>query len=247
MLRFTFMSFLLGLLTLAGCIIPPKTTVPMETTWIEQVPGATSDTLFVFLPGRFDKPQDFIENGFLKDMRTNGIDGDAVIANAHLGYYYKRNLDVRLLEDVIQPAVDKGYTKIWAVGVSLGGFGAVMVERQHPGTWNGIVLIAPFTGDDEGVLEEVLRSDSLDDVSFKKDRTADDYTANFWVWMRDYVKDPPFPIFLGYGTEDRMAAEQARLGRTLPDDRVITVSGGHKWPVWEEIWADILFINQDVF
>lgn len=138
------------------------------------------------------------------------------------------------------PARAMGYREIWAVGVSLGAFGAVMFERDHPGTWTGLVLIAPFAGDQDDVLETIHSASSLQDVSFPEDRNDDNYTENFWNWLQAYQGDPYIPIYLGYGEQDRMQAEQAQIAAILPKERTVTMEGTHIWEVWEKLWARLL-------
>jgi hypothetical protein len=45
---------------------------------------------------------------------------------------------------------------------------------------------------------------------------------------------------LGYGDEDRFAAAAALFAETLPEGRTFIVPGGHRWPVWAEIWGELL-------
>ena len=226
-------------------MLPRGTTVPMEAVWKQQVPGQSSPRLVVFLPGRHDEPEDFERNGFLKAMWDSGISADAVLPDAHLGYYYERNFSERFNEDIINEARSRGYKSIWAVGVSLGGFGAVMFERDHPGTWDGIVLVAPFTGDQRSVLKKIRSAPSLKAVEFAPHRTNDEYTANFWERFQTYLQDPEFPIILGYGAEDRMAIDQSMLARELNQQHVVLVPGGHNWHAWKQLWSRLLPILRE--
>ena len=152
------------------------------------------------------------------------------------GRHYRRTFSERVLSDVIGPARSRGYRTIWAVGVSLGGFGAIMFERDHPGTWDGVVLIAPFAGDQKDVLQRIHDAPSLQAVSFSPGRTDDDYTENFWHWLQQYQRNPAFPILLGYGEQDRMQADQAIIAGILPAGTVVTIPGKHEWSVWRELW-----------
>ena len=42
----------------------------------------------------------------------------------------------------------------------MGGMGAMLYERAHPGTVTGVVLFAPFLGD-KPLLEEIRRADGV--------------------------------------------------------------------------------------
>ena len=225
---------------ITGCIMPPATSNPMDAVHLDKNPGKQSEIVFVFLPGRRDEPEDFIKNGFIDDLWKKGINADVVIADAHLGYYYERIFDDRLMQDIINPLKEKGYKEIWAVGVSLGGFGAVMFERDHPDSWDGIIMIAPFIGDQDDVLKQVRESEGIDAGKFAQNLTDDDYTARFWQWIQSYGRRPSFPIYIGLGTDDRMYEEQVRLLDAMDADRVIQIPGGHNWKVWETIWQQLL-------
>jgi len=214
----------------------------MDARYLFRNPDKQSEMAFVFLPGRLDEPDDFTSNGFVEDLWKKGIDADVVIADAHLGYYYERIFDERMMEDIIQPLRKRGYRQILAVGVSLGGFGAVMMEKDHPGTWDGIILIAPFVGDQNAILRQVRESNGLDSVDFPRELTDDDYTAQFWKWMREYKRDPEFPIYLGLGTDDRMYNDQILLAQAIGPDRIIRTRGGHNWVVWKELWQKLLIM-----
>ena len=48
-------------------------------------------------------------------------DFDVISVDAHFGYYKNRDLVPRLHDDVITPAQQNGYEKIWLLGVSMGG------------------------------------------------------------------------------------------------------------------------------
>ena len=77
------------------------------------------------LPGAYSLPQEFVDEGFVQALRERRIAADTCIADAHLGYFSDRSVLERLRVDVIGPARRQGYRRIWLVGISLGGFGAL--------------------------------------------------------------------------------------------------------------------------
>lgn len=235
-----YLAALLLLLPAGGCLLPQKDTVPMRAIWQQRIPSLRAQQLFVFLPGRRDHPEDFVRNGFVESLWSAGIEADIVLVDAHLGYYYRRTFSERLEQDILQVARDRGYASIWVVGVSLGGFGAVMFERDHPGSWDGIVLIAPFVGDQREVLEQIHVDGDLQAVRFEPSSTGDDYTAGFWDWMRQYQTNPDLPIFMGYGQNDSMVRDQMLLVDVLPAERIVAIPGNHRWWVWQILWPELL-------
>jgi len=138
---------LLGWLA-AGCLYrPDPATVPMRTL---EISGGSAEPrcLVVFLPGRGDTPEHFVRNGFPEDLQRAGSRCAMRAVDSHLGYFFEKTIVDRLREDVIAPARARGFKEIWLVGISLGGFGSLLYEKEHPGEIAGIVAIAPFLGEE---------------------------------------------------------------------------------------------------
>ena len=105
-----------------------------------------SDTLLVFLPGAYLKPDEFEREGFISAVRERHLAADSLLVDADVSYYYDQTLSERLHADVIEPQRAKGYKSIWLVGISIGGFGALIHELSRPGSVDGIVALAPYLG-----------------------------------------------------------------------------------------------------
>ncbi len=203
-------------LAAAGCLDRPSpATVPMRTLEISGSSPA-SRCLVVFLPGRGDTPEHFVRNGFPEELRRAGSRCAMIGADSHLGYYFEKTVIDRLREEVIAPARARGVEEIWLVGISLGGFGSLLYEKEHPGEIAGIVAIAPFLGD-EGAEFAAFRS---------------------WLEGRPAPDDPP--LFLVYGKGDRFADVNGELAARLPGDHVFQVRGGHTWAAWRRGWGAFL-------
>jgi hypothetical protein len=43
-------------------------------------------------------------------------------------------------------------------------------------------------------------------------------------------------VHLGYGRDDRFAKAQAMLASALPERSVRVAAGGHRWPVWKDLF-----------
>ena len=191
--------------------------MPLRTVEIaEGSPG--SRCLVVFLPGRGDTPEHFVRNGFPEELRRAGSSCAMLGVDAHLGYYFEKTIVDRLREDVIAPARARGFKEIWLVGISLGGFGSLLYEKEHPGEIAGIVAIAPFLGEENNEF-----------------RPFKDWLAGYG---RTASRQPP--LLLVYGTGDRFAEVNGKLAARLPDDRVFRVRGGHTWAAWRRGWGEFL-------
>jgi len=196
--------------------------------------------LVLFLPGRRDNFGDYGRRGFPEMANRAGVIADYVEADAHFGYYQARTISGRLHEDVIAPAGARGVEKIWIVGISMGGLGAILYAREHPDAVRGVIALAPFLGNEEPGL--VTAAGGLRSYSMGLPRAGDDYERELWGWLKRYAEqgaDRP-PIWLGVGTEDELAASERLLADALPSGRTFVETGGHSWSTWTRLWRDVL-------
>ena len=224
---------LLGIAT-GGCALLRSTPAPIPTIELARA-TAGSECSVVLLPGRGGHPDDFVEAGFADLMAARGIEAEVIGVDAHLGYYARRTVLERLEEDVMAPRQGR---RLYLVGVSMGGLGALLYQQHHPGRVAGIVLLAPFLGSD-AVTREVERGGGLRAWRPERPVEPDDYQRQLWLWLRE---DPlrEVPVFLGWGRDDAFHEANSLLAATLPPGRVAVVDGGHDWQTWREIWARML-------
>ena len=236
---------------LPGCQWLPRAPVtPMSQL---REPGQrVADTLVVMLPGAYSRPQEFVDNGFVRALRMHGVSADIIIADAHLGYFRNHSVLRRLREDVVAPARAQGYRTVWMVGISLGGFGALAYACLHgrdPAHGvEGVFAVAPYLGS-RGLIDAIGAAGGprawVDadggalPRSLDEDANPDDAERALWRWLAKPPTGAP-PLYLGYGTEDRLADGHRLLAEVLPADRVSTVPGGHDWPPWLALWQQWL-------
>jgi pimeloyl-ACP methyl ester carboxylesterase len=197
-------------------------------------------TLLVFLPGAYDAPQDFIRHGFVSALRERHIAADIVIADLHVGYYTADNVVERLRHDIIIPAKAKGYTQIWLVGISLGGYGSLLYAQEYANDISGLFLMAPFLGN-RTLLSEIATV-GLAEWQAGTIQTSD-YDRRLWSWLKgygDHRQSGYPPLYIGYGTEDRFTESNRTLARVLPPHHVMTTEGGHEWSPWQRLWTTFL-------
>jgi pimeloyl-ACP methyl ester carboxylesterase len=224
-------SMLILYLFLAGCFGMAPTEVPLPTIDTADK-TARNDTLVIMLPGRGDRADAFIREGFNKAGQQHGF--DTIAADAHFGYYMKRILLPRLHEDIVLPAHEAGYRNIWFLGISMGGFGSLLYASEYPDQVDGVILIAPFLGDEKGI-DEIAASGGLDKWDPETSRMKD-YEVGVWKWLRD----SDTPVVLGFGESDGMADGYRRvLTDVLAPSSVYTLEGGHKWTTWAPLWNEI--------
>ncbi len=216
----------------------------MDTHLHALTPGHRADTLLIFLPGAFLKPEEFEREGFVSGVRKQGFAADVMLVDANVSYYYDQTFIPRLTHDVLAPARSQGYKSIWLVGISIGGFGALTHELAHPGLVEGIVVLAPYLGR-RPIGAEIQKAGGLRVWKNPEGPPPDEEVdRKLWPWLQRYA-DPASaaelpPLYLGHGLADRFAPNHQLLADVLPAGHVFTAEGGHDWPVWSALWRDML-------
>ena len=209
-------------------------------------PAADADRFaLVMLPGAKDRARDLVEQGFVRALRQRGLAVDAVVVDAHFDHYLEHSVAAQLEQDIISPLRERGIARIWLMGISLGGTGALSYAREHAGAVEGVVLLAPFLGT-RGLIAEITRAGGL--RRWQPGTIApEDEERRLLAWLRQYrADDPALPrICLGYGTDDRYAPASTLLAQLLPGRQVMTMQGGHDWPTWLKLWER--WLDADAF
>lgn len=229
-------------LVLTGCF--PSARGPIETIYFTPQEGKHNRCLFIFLPGKGDRPESFETEGFVAAVRKAKLPVDMVGAYAHLGYYMEKTFLKRMKEDVITPAKRNGYEQIWLIGVSLGGLGALWYDGRYPGDVSGLVALAPYLGEPE-MSREVSLAGGLS--TWVPGPVADnDFQRQIWRGMKTFVpwKKTFGRVYLGYGLLDRFAFPDGVFAEVLPGGQVFTADGGHDWDTWRRLWGDILKVYE---
>jgi pimeloyl-ACP methyl ester carboxylesterase len=235
-------SFILPFcLACISCAALYKTPVPLHAEYLHERRRAGHDTLFVFLPGHLSTPQDFVREKFIEMLGRYYPRIDSVAVDAGFGYYIKRMLPERLFRDVIEPAHRAGYKKIWLVGISMGGSGALWYAKEHPDTIRGSLLLSPFLGD-KPVIEEIETAGGLGKWSPALPLHTGDYQRGQWLWLKQYINAPErLPVLaIGFGDTDRYEKANLLLADILPANRVFRAPGGHDWDTWRRTFREFL-------
>lgn len=204
------------------------------------------ECLLVLLPGIGDRGDSFRHNGFVEDARDQGC--DFALVDVTFEYYLAQQAVIRVATDVLHEARRYGYRNIWLVGISLGGYGAILTARAHPELVDGVVLIAPMLGLPprvDGVVEEVIAAGGLhhwDDAILRNYRHDFQEPRLVWTWLREHtlVARAERPLVLGFGSADRFAPRHQVLADALPRDSVFRTEGGHDWATWRTLWQGII-------
>lgn len=229
---------------LGGCsVLPLGTAVPMPQLREPAVSAQRAETLVVMLPGRFDRPQDFVREGLVADLKQQRADVDVLMVDAHLGYYLDRSVLVRLRQDVIRPARRQGYKQVWLAGISLGGFGALGYTARHGqeegSEIDGVLALAPYLGSDDVIDAMATAGGARRWLKSSQRLRANELEQDLWHWLAEPPAGAP-PVFLGFGRADRMNDAHRLAAGLLPTGRVMQVEGGHDWAPWRSLWQQWL-------
>jgi pimeloyl-ACP methyl ester carboxylesterase len=225
----------------------PDPSKPFTVEWHLAEPGEHRRRLFVFLQGRFDRASDFVRHGLISSAQGLILGLDCVAVDATIGYYFDGSIADRLQREIIGPARSVGYREIWIVGVSMGGLGAFFHERAYPGEVNGLILLAPFLGDDLALFREMdaaggPASWSGSQPLIAPERQKAEFQRGLWQFLGRTRFDRTLQLetWMAYGGDDRLLPGIERLKSLLPAERVIPLAGGHTWEVWTRGFAEIL-------
>jgi pimeloyl-ACP methyl ester carboxylesterase len=195
-------------------------------------------TLIVLLPGAYDTPQDFKDQGFVEAVRARKIDADIQLVDAHINYYNNQQIVQRLQDEVVGPAKAKGYKSIWFAGISLGGYGTLLYSMNYPNQIEGFFIMAPFMGPRD-IPAEIQKQGGLKNWTSEVQGNMD---IDMWRWLKGYAtQGSGLPnAYLGYGASDRFEKPNGLLAEVLPRERSFVIPGGHDWATWKQLWASFL-------
>ena len=233
-------------LAMTGCsAFLRDTPTPIPTQWTRISPTEPTATLVVFLPGRGGSMADFDHHGFGAVLHEAGVNVDTISVDAHFGYYFKRTIIERLRADVLVPARERGYRRIVFVGVSLGGLGALLYERDHPKEVDAIVLLGPYAGKRTDLFDGIKQAGGPAAWASGRDLRAGGVDEELWTFLGRRSSELP-PTWLLSGRNDSLAPGHRMLATLLPPMRVNTIAGAHDWPTWRALWSEVCF-HSDLF
>jgi pimeloyl-ACP methyl ester carboxylesterase len=237
----------LVVLTQLGCgnMGDRRADIPVQLR--EATQASAQAPLVVVLPGRSDNIEVMSQYGIAEAIQRNWPAAQVLLTSATLAYYLDGALERRLHQEIILPARNRGVTEIWLVGASLGGMGALLYERAHPGEVQGIVLLAPYLGQPK-LLKEIAQAGGIntwDPGIEPQPMSADTYQRELWRYLKSLSARPELAarIWIAYGDQDRLRKAIPVIAPLLPANHVLERQGAHKWSVWtpaaEEIFQRV--------
>ena len=204
--------------------------------------GGAARTLLVMLPGVGFAAADFAAHGFVAAAQA-AASLDIVAARPDLDLYLDQTIAAEIERTIVAPARAAGAARIWFLGISLGGMGALLHARAYPGGADGLILLSPFLGT-PGLIAEAAAAGGL--AAWQPGAiAANDGERQALAWLKHLVAAPlPRPeLYLGYGRTDRFSRGHALLAEVLSPERVVLGEGGHDWETWGLLWRRILALR----
>jgi pimeloyl-ACP methyl ester carboxylesterase len=202
--------------------------------------GEPGRVLLVMLPGMGMEADEFAAHGFVSAVHDRQLPIDIIAARPELDLYLEGKIATALHDTVVAPAMARGYRRLWFLGISIGGMGAVLYTAARFASVDGLVLLAPFLGT-PGTIAEISSTGNITTWSPQNSR-ATVVERKMLLWAQDFLgRSPARPaLYLGYGRRDRFATGHSLLGQHLPPQRVVVGEGGHNWETWTSLWLQIL-------
>ena len=127
----------------------------------------------------------------------------------------------------------------------MGGLGAFFHERAYPGEVRGLILLAPFVGDDLKLFAEIDAAGGAIAWAASQPVAADkpnkaEFQKELWCFLGRLKSDQDLQIWMAYGEGDRLLPGIERLRSLIPGERVVRLPGGHTWEVWIAGFTEIL-------
>jgi pimeloyl-ACP methyl ester carboxylesterase len=195
--------------------------------------------LLVMLPGAGIRAAEFATQGMVEAAHAQDVPVDVAVVEPDLALYLEDGVTAALHEHVVEPARERGYRRIWLLGISLGGMGALLYASAHPAQVEGLVLLAPFLGT-RGTMAALAKAGGLGPEIRSLATTAPEQRLLGWLsgYLAQGASAPA--LYLGYARQDRFAPGHRLLAERLPLARTAVRDGGHDWPAWTALWRELL-------
>lgn len=195
--------------------------------------------LLVMLPGAGIAAEDFAAQGLVAAAQAGRVVMDVIAAKPDQLLYLDGGVAPVLQQSVIAPALAAGYHRLWLLGISLGGMGALSCAAAHVADIDGLILLAPFIGT-PGTVAELTRAGGFGDWRVEAS-AATLPERQVLCWLQARLGGAPGPqIWLGHATKDRFAAGHRLLAAALPRRQAVLVDGCHNWDAWRAAFLALM-------
>lgn len=222
------LALLVGACAAGGDVRKP---IPTEFFAAKQ----TATRLVVMLPGRGDNLPSLKRKGLASIIQKAWPDADVILTGLTMPFYRQGRAPTRLHDEVIAPTLKVGPRKIWLMGISLGGMGALLYEHDYPGQVDGMLLMSPYLGDD-AVQNLIRRAGGLQNWNPGPSRPLgpDTFQHELWRTLKNISEDPERSqvFWLAYGADEPFRTSIELMSPMLPAENVVMLPGQHNWSLW---------------
>lgn len=226
---------------LSACYPIGNANVPLPTAFVGAPQPARK--LVIFLPGRGDDLAGLKKSGIAQIIQRQWPDADVELVGLTMAYYTNGQSTRRLQNEVMVPALKRGYQEIWLAGTSLGGMGALTYDRDYPGVVYGMLLMAPYLGDGS-ISKEIVKAGGLAQWNPGPTEAVSPKTwqRELWRYLKGWSSDqgPVRHVWLAYGEHDRLRPDIELMSPSLRSSHVFVLPGGHSWKVWKAAMPKML-------
>ena len=203
-------------------------------------PAATArepTRVVALLTGSYSEPEDFVREGFEAAALASQLPAELVLAEMRATWFADGSIVDRIRATIVEPARRRGITDLWLGGISLGALSVMAYAARREADVRGLLLLAPYPATRE-VLLEIDMAGGLDAWQ-PAIPPEGDLEREAWQWLRSRPA-PRLPVHLRFGSEDRFASAQRRIGAALDPRLVHELPGGHDWATWRRCWDAFL-------
>lgn len=229
------------LLSLAGCAAGGDVTKPVPTAFVAAPQSA--HRLVVMLPGRGDSLQSLTDTGIAGIIQQSWPDADVLLTGLTMPFYRQGRVAQRLHDEVIEPARRTEYRQIWLAGISLGGMGALLYDREYPDQIDGLLLLSPYLGDD-AIHQQIRQAGGLAawQAGPAQPIGPDTFQHGLWRSLQHWSQRPQRTrsTWLAYGADEPFRQPIELMSPLLPADHVIMLPGKHNWKLWKPAMHELL-------
>ena len=211
-------------------------------TLVQSPEGTRARGLIAMLTGSYSEPEDFVREGFAEAARARDVQADLVLAEMRAAWFADGSVIERIREHVVRPAQSRGFERIWLGGISIGALSVLSYAARHEEDLEGIVLFSPYPAARE-VLREVDAAGGL--AAWRPRIPAEgDLEREAWRWLATHGAS--WPVHCWFGSGDRFAPGQRRMGEAMQPARVHERPGGHDWAAWRAYWDEFLAESREL-
>ena len=227
--------------SLAGCAAGGDVTKPIPTLFVAAPESA--HRLVVMLPGRGDSLQSLTNTGIATIIQQSWPDADVLLTGLTMPFYRQGRAAQRLHDEVIEPARRRAYRQVWLAGISLGGMGALLYDREYPDQMNGLLLLSPYLGDN-AIHQQIRQAGGLAAWQAGPAQVIgpDTFQHELWRYLQDWSQRPQRTrsVWLAYGADEPFRQPIELMSPLLQPDHVIMLPGKHNWKLWKPAMRALL-------